>query len=112
MPQPFGRDDAGYAGKIVGDADIAPMRGVEERLNRGQAVVAELQNQQTAGLQVLRGFGNEQAVEFVAFVPAEKSDPGLVLANFDRQLLGFTAPDVRRIADDEIERKWRATSVE
>ena len=46
---PFSGEDAGDTGKVVGDTDIAPMGGVEKRLNRRQAVVAQLQNEEAAG---------------------------------------------------------------
>jgi len=102
----LGGEDAGNTGEVVGDADVRPTGGPEKRLNRWQAVVAQLQNKKAAGLQVPRGFGDESAVEFVAFVSPEKGYFRFVLPDLERQELSFAASDVRRIADDEVE-PWR-----
>jgi len=84
------------------------MGGLEKRLNRPQAIVAQLQDEEAAGFKVPRGFGDEQAVEFVTLVAAAESRLRLVLANFDRQQLSFAAPDVGRIADEEVEKRRRS----
>jgi hypothetical protein len=52
-------------------------------------------------------FGDESAVEFVAFFTSEKSGRRFVVANFLGQRFRVTLADVGRVADDEIEREWR-----
>ncbi len=46
---------------------------------------------------------NQSAIEFVAFFAAEKSGARLMLANFDRERIGFAEADVGGIANDEVE---------
>src|SRR5208282_5729840 len=72
--QPLRGDHAGDTGEVPGDANIDPLFCIEERLDGGQAIVAEFQNQQAAGLQMLRCLRNERAVKFVAFFAAEERD--------------------------------------
>src|SRR5579871_5582156 len=75
-------DDARNASEIVCDADARPLRRVEERLHRWQAIVAELQHHDSAGLKTFRRLRDEIRVEFVAFFAAEERGFGLVLTNF------------------------------
>lgn len=101
----LGRNDAGDGGEVVGHGDIAPAGGVEEWLNGGKAVMAEFENEEAAGLEILRGLRNECAVEFVTFFAAIQGGRRFVLADFDGQGVGVAKTDVGRVADDEIERK-------
>jgi hypothetical protein len=43
--QALGGEDARDAGEVVGDAEVGPMRRIEEGLNGGEAVVAKLEDQ-------------------------------------------------------------------
>ena len=78
----FGGDDARNAGEIVGDADVRPFGRVEEWLHRGEAVVAEFEDEDAAGIEVRGGLRDEVGVEFVAFFAAKERDFGFVVADF------------------------------
>jgi hypothetical protein len=52
---------------------------------------------------------NEVGIDFVAFLAAEKCDFRFVLADFAHQRRGFALPNVRRIAGNDIKKKWRVT---
>jgi hypothetical protein len=67
----LGGDDSRDAGEIVGYANICPRGYVEQRLHRGERVVAEFENQDAARFEVVRGLGDQVAVEFVSFFAAE-----------------------------------------
>ena len=54
---------------------------------------------------MVRGFRNQQAVEFVAFFAAIEGGGWFVIADFDGEGAGFFAADVGRVGDDEIEEK-------
>jgi hypothetical protein len=102
----LGGDDAGDAGKVGGDAKVGPVGGLEERLDGGETVVAEFEDQDAAGSQASGSLQDEGTVEFGAFFAAVECQWGFVLADIARQSVRFAAPDVGRVADDEIER-WR-----
>ena len=108
----FCRDDAGDASEVFGDGNTTPVGAVKERFDGRQAVVAELENQQSAGFQVLGSLGDQGAIEFVAFFAAEESNMRFVFANLNRQRIGLAQADVGWVADDEIERDWRVVSRE
>ena len=103
-------EDAGDSGKVVGDPDVGPIRRVEERFDGREAVVAEFEDEEAAGLEESRDLGHQGAVEFVALFAAVKRDGGFVFAHFDRERVGFPAGDVRRIGDDEIKKRSLVTS--
>jgi len=108
--QALGGKDAGEAGEVVGDGEVGPMGKIEEWLDGRQAVVAKLKDEQATGFQMTSCFRDESAVEFVAFFTSEESGRGLVVADFPGQRFGVTLGDVRRVADDKVERKWRVVS--
>jgi hypothetical protein len=101
--QPLCGEDAGDSGEVVGYAYIRPGGCVEERLDGGEAVVAEFEDEDAAGLEVRGGLRDEIGVEFVAFFAAVESDFRFVIADFAHEGCGFAAADVGRVADDEIE---------
>ena len=88
------------------------MWSFKEGADGGKGVVAEFENEEAAGLEVARGFGDELAVEFVAFFAAIECGSGFVIADFGGEGAGFFSADVGRIADHEIEQKWRVASGE
>lgn len=98
----FGGDDAGDASQVVGYADISPVGQIEERLDRGKAVVAKFEDQEAARLQVPRRLCDQFCVKFVAFFASVKGELRLVLADFALQRFFFVPADVRRIANDQI----------
>jgi hypothetical protein len=106
----LGGEDAGDAGEVIGYTDVRPGCCVEKRLDCGETAVAELQDQDSARLEVRCGLGDEIGVEFVALVAAVEGRGRFVVADFARERGGFAAADVGRIADDKIERKWRVAS--
>src|SRR5207302_10989158 len=55
---------------------------------------------------------DEPGVEFVTFFPAVESNLRFVFSDFAHQRSRFAPADVGRIADDEVEQKWRVTSGE
>src|SRR5258708_7182022 len=107
----FGGNDAGNSGEVVGDADVRPVGGVEERLDCGKGAVAGFEDQNAAGFEMGGGLGDEVGVKFVAFFAAEESDGRFVVADFARERRRFAVTDVRRIADNEIEER-RLVSLE
>jgi hypothetical protein len=68
--------------------------------------VAEFEDEETAGFEMERGLGDEQAVEFVAFFAAVEGGGGFVVADLGGEGTGFFAADVGRVGDDEIEEEW------
>ena len=72
----------------------------------------ELEDQEAARLEEARGLGNEIGVEFVAFFAAVERGSGFVFADFAREFGGLVATDVRRVADDEVERRRRLKRIE
>src|SRR5207302_6211224 len=91
------------SGESVGYAYICPGRSVKERLNSGQAVVAEFEDEDAAGLEMCGGLCDEIGVQFVAFFAAVESNFRFVVAHYAHERRGFAAPDVGGIAHDEIE---------
>src|SRR5207245_8909744 len=89
-----------------------PSGCVEQRLHGGQAVVAEFEDQHSAGLEMRRRFRDEIGVKLVAFFSAVKRDFRFMLADFAHERCSLAVANVRRIADHEIEEKWRAASGE
>ena len=108
----FGREDTRNAGEIVGDDHVGPRGGIEERLNGGEAVMAELEDEEAALLEVRCGLWDQATVEFVAFFAAEQSEVRFVIADFDGKGGCFAKTDVGRIAEYEVEKKWRVTTGE
>jgi len=102
----FGGDDAGNSGEVVGDADVGPHGRIEKWLNGGERIVAEFEDEEAAGFEMRGGLRDETGVKFVAFFAAEKGERRFVVADFAREGWGFAAADVRRIGDDEIEKRW------
>ena len=100
----FGGDDARDAGEVVGHGDVGPRRGVEEGAYGGEAVVAELEDEQAAGGEAGGGLPDQVRIQLVALFTAVESDLGLVFADFARQGRRFAAGDVGRVADDEIQK--------
>ena len=72
-------------------------------MDGGEAVVAELEDEDAAGLEMRGGLRDENGVEFVAFFAAVESDFRFVIADFAHERRCFAAADVGRIAGDEIE---------
>ena len=70
-----------------------------------RGVIAKLKDQNSAGLQQPRGLRNQRRVEFRPDLAAEEGGVRLMLADFARQGCRLPAPDVRRIARNEIERR-------
>jgi hypothetical protein len=101
--QPFSGEDAGDSGEVVGYGYVGPGGGVEKRLDGGEAVVAEFEDEDAAGLKMRGGLRDEIGVEFVAFFAAVERDFRFVIADFAHERCGFAAADVRRVAGDEIE---------
>ncbi len=69
-------------------------------MDSGQAVVAEFEDEDSAGLQLGASLRDELGVEFVAFFAAVERDFRFVIADFAHQGGGFAAADVGRIAYD------------
>jgi hypothetical protein len=69
----------------------------------GEAVVAEFEDEDAAGLEMCSRLRNEVGIELVAFFAAVESDFRFVVADFTHERCGFAAADVRRVAGDEIE---------
>src|SRR5689334_14742684 len=67
---PFGGEDAGDAREVIGYDYIRPSGGVQERLNGGQAVVPEFENQDATELEKRGGLHDKTGVEFVALFAA------------------------------------------
>src|SRR6266850_2535318 len=103
--QSLGGDDAGDSGEVIGDADVRPEWCIEERLDGGQAVVAEFEYEDSTGLQLGASLRDKLGVEFVAFFAAVERDLRLVIADFAHQRGGFAPADVGRIAYDQVEEK-------
>jgi len=103
--QPFRGEDAGDSGEVVGYAYICPGACVEERLDGGEAVVSEFEDEDAAGPEVRGGLRDEIGVEFVAFFAAVESDFRFVIADFAHEGGGFPAADVGGVADDEVEER-------
>src|SRR6266852_6313018 len=80
--QPFRGDDAGDAGEVVGDADVGPGLRIKERLHGGKTSLAQLQNENSAGLQVLRCLSDESGVNLVAFFATIEGHFWFVIADF------------------------------
>jgi len=99
----FRGDDAGDAGEVVSDADVGPRWRFEKRLHGGQGIVAEFEDQNAAGHQLMRRLHDEAGVDFVAFFAAVERDFRFVAADFARQRFFFVAADVGRITHDEVE---------
>jgi hypothetical protein len=78
----FSGEDAGNAGEVVRNADVGPGGGIEKRLDGGEGIVAEFEDENAAGLQVPGGLRDQVSVKFVAFFAAEKSNRGFVVADF------------------------------
>jgi hypothetical protein len=102
---PLRGEDAGDSGEVVADANIFPSWGVEQRLNGGEAVVAEFEDEEAAGFEMRGGLGDEIGVEFVAFLAAVKGHCRLVLANFAHEGFRCAAPDVGWITRDQIKQR-------
>jgi hypothetical protein len=98
--KPLGGDDSGDAGEIICNADTGPICSVEEGLHGGKGIVAQLENQDSAGFEVPGCLGDQVGVELVAFFAAEKGGVRFVVADFTGERKGFVATDVGRIADD------------
>ena len=101
----FGGEDAGDAGEVVGDSDVFPVSGIEQGLNGWKAVVAEFEDDKAAGFEVPSRLQDEFGVKFVAFFATEESGVRLVIANFYGKGRSFAVADIRRVADDEIEKR-------
>ena len=67
-------------------------RDSKQRLYSGEAVVAEFEDQDAAGLEMLGGLGDEVGVEFVAFFAAEERGRGFVVADFARERCASLRP--------------------
>ncbi len=74
--------------------------------------MAELENEKAAGFYVASSFGDEPAIEFVAFFAAEKRDGWFVLADFDWKAECLFAADVGRVGNYKIKENWRVRSGE
>lgn len=85
--------------------DVGPLRSFEEGANGGERVVAKFEDEQTARFEVEGGLEDELGVEFVAFFAAIEGGGGLVIADFDRERVGFFAADIGRVGDYQIEGK-------
>ena len=101
----LGREDAGDSCEVVCDVDVDPFRSFEERANGGKRVVAEFEDEQAAGFEVAGGLEDELGVEFVAFFTAVEGGGGFVIADLDRERVGFFATDVGGVGDYQIEGK-------
>jgi len=95
----FGGKDTGDAGEIVCHVDVGPFGRFEKGADGGKRVVAEFEDEETAGFEMESGFGDELAVEFVAFFAAVKCEGGFVVADFDGEGAGFFAADVGGVGD-------------
>ena len=74
--------------------------------------MAEFEDENATGSKMRCSLRNELSVKLVAFFAAIERDFWFVLADFAHQRCPFSAADVGRIADDEVEKKWRGTSGE
>jgi len=74
--------------------------------------VAEFENNNAARLEMHCRLRDEIAVEFVAFFTTVECHFRFVVANFAHQRCRFASTDVRRIASDQVEEKWRVRSGE
>src|SRR6266566_2674925 len=107
---PVSGQDAGDAGEVVGHIDPGPCRCVEQRLYRGQTVVAEFEDENSPRQEIFCRLRDEIGAEFVACLAAVKRDFRFVLADFAHERCGFAAADVGRIADNYIEAKRRVST--
>ena len=78
----FGRENSRNAGEVVGDEKAGPFRGLEQRADGGEGVVAEFNDQKAARFERARGLGHELTVKFVTFLAAVEGGRGLVVADF------------------------------
>ena len=83
---------------------VSPVGGIEERLHGGEAVVAEFEYQDAAGIEARCRLRDQVGVEFVAFFAAEERICRFVVAHFARERGCFASADVRWIAHDQIEK--------
>jgi len=83
--------------------NVGPLGSFEEGADGGERVVAEFEDEEAAGFEMKSGFGDELAVEFVAFFAAVESGGGFVVSDFDGEGAGFFAADVGGVGDQEIE---------
>ncbi len=56
----------------MGDGNVGPCGSFKERLNCGETIVAQLQDQQATGLEETSRLGDERAEKLVAFFAAVK----------------------------------------
>src|SRR5437870_8137324 len=101
----FGGEDAGDTGQVVGDANIGPGRYIEERLDGRKGIVAQFDDQDSAGLEARGGLCDEVGIEFVAFFAAEERDRRFVVVHLACKCCCFAAANVGRIAYDKVEKK-------
>src|SRR5690348_15911158 len=95
--------------EVVGYANVGPDGCVEAWLHRGQAIMAEFEDQDATGLKMPSCFCDETGIKFITFLTPVKRDFRFVFADFAHQCESFTAADIRRIADNQIKRRWLVT---
>ena len=83
--------------------NVDPFRSFEEWADGEKTVVAKFEDEQAARFEVEGGLEDELGVEFVAFFAAVEGGGGFVVADLDRERVGFFAADVGRVGDYEIE---------
>jgi hypothetical protein len=74
--------------------------------------VAELEDEEAAGFEMVSGFWDELTVEFVAFFAAVEGGGGFVVTDFNGKRGGIFSSDVGWVGNDKIEGKWRVASGE
>jgi len=79
--------------------DVGPLGSFEEGADGEERVVAEFEDEEATGFEMESGFGDELAVEFVAFFAAVERGGGFVVSDFDREGVGFFSADVGWIGD-------------
>ncbi len=94
----LGGEHAVDACQVLGDGDVGPKAFIEQGANCGQGVMAELEDEEAAGFEIMSGFGDEASVKLVTFLAAKESEFRFVPADFRREGIGFAASDVGRIA--------------
>ena len=103
----FGGEDARDSCEVVGDGDVGPDGIVQKRPNRGQAVTAQFEDEQSASLDVSLRLTDQIAVKLETLFATVQSKRRFVLADFDGKRTGVAPTDIRRITDHKIKRKWR-----
>ena len=100
-----GGEDARDASEVVGDAHVGPVKlDAEYFADVIRGVVAEFEDENSAGPKQRARLLDESRVDFDASGAAEKGRVRLVVADLASKSGGVVACDIGRIADNQIEK--------